>query len=212
MLYLLQFGHAQRNDARLWASIRLEKQVSPRLLAHFKEAIRIGQNITQLNYSFSDIGLTFKVNKHIFVSLDYRLIHKLQMEEYISVRHRFYFTLLLKKKFKPFIISTRFIFQSELQDIYSSEEGKIPDYYLRSKITVKYDLNRFRPYLATELHTNVIRWEQLLPNRYRAIGGLSYELNKMNELEAFYIFERRFNEYNPLTNYIIGIGYTHRFY
>lgn len=212
LFLLCSANYAQRNDAALWADIVLEKRIVPKLTVHFKEAIRVGQNVTQLNYSYSDIGLTFKINKNIQTSLDYRFIRKLQVENYISLRHRVYFTLELKKKLKPFTLNARFIFQSQLEDVYSREKGKIPDYYERTKLTVKYDLNRFTPYLATELYINIIRWEQLLPNRYRLFAGFNYELNKMNGLEIYYLFERQFNQKNPLTNYVVGISYTHQFY
>ncbi|MBA3704466.1 MAG: DUF2490 domain-containing protein [Bacteroidetes bacterium] len=203
---------SQQNDAALWAKIRLEKLVTPRILIHFKEAVRIGQNFTQPNYAYSDIGLTFKINKNIYTSLNYRFTSKRQVENFLSIRHRFYFTLSLKKKIRPICIITRFILLSQFKDIYTSEEGMVPQYYLRSKVTVRYDLNRFSPYEAAELITNITRWSQLQSDRYRLFAGCKYEFNKFNELDLYYMVEKHINQENPITNYVVGIGYTHRFY
>lgn len=208
----LKVGYGQRNDANIWASVSLEKLATSNLLIQYKQAIRIGQNITQLNYSFSDIGATYKLNKNIQTSLNYRFINKLTKIQELSFRHRFYFTLALKKKIKPFILVYRHRIQYQLEDMYTSENGEDPHYYTRSKITVKYDLNRFTPYVASELQTKIIDWNNLVSRKFRVFAGCSYKFNKTDELDLYYLIDKRFNQKDPLTNYVIGIAYTHTFY
>lgn len=210
---ILSGNYAQRNDAAIWESITLEKRLTSKTLLHFQQAARIAQNITQIKRTHYDIGLTYKINKIVSTSLDYRFINRFFTENGTSIRHRIFWTLSLKKKIQPFVFIYRHRLQGQVNDFYSSEDGKIPNYYSRSKLTVKYEFNKLSPYLATELYIKIINnWNTLLPNRYRVLGGFEYQLNKMNELELYYLFDRHFNEYNPLTNYVIGIGFTHRFY
>ena len=204
--------YAQRNDAAIWESITLEKRITPKTLVHFQQAARFGQNITSIKRTHYDLGLTFKINKNFSTSLDYRFITRFFTENGTSLRHRIQWNLILKKKINPFVFIYRHRMQGQLKDFYSSEDGKTPSYYSRSKITVKYEFNKLSPYIAGELYTKIINWNTLQSNRYRVFGGFDYQLNKMNELNLYYLFERRFNKYNPLTNYVIGIGFTHRFY
>lgn len=212
LFYLTQMGYGQRKDANLWASVSLEKLASPKVLLHFQQAARVGQNITQLNYSFSDIGVTYKFNKNVQTSLDYRFINKFNKIQDLSLRHRLYFTLTLKKKIQPFILVYRHRIQYQLEDVYSSETGQTPRYYTRSKITIKYDLNRFTPYVASELQSKIVDWEQLVSKKLRFFAGCNYKFNKTDELNLYYLIDKRFNQIDPLTNYVIGIAYTHTFY
>jgi hypothetical protein len=212
LIYLTQLCYGQRNDANLWASVSLKKLARPKVLLHFKQAARVGQNITQLNYSYSDIGVTYKFNKNVQTSVDYRFINKLNSIQDLSLRHRLYWTLTLKKKLKPFILVYRHRIQYQLQDFYSSETGATPSYYTRSKLTIKYDLNRFNPYVASELQSKIVDWEQLVSRKLRFFAGCGYKFNKTDELNLYYLIDKHFNEIDPLTNYVIGIAYTHTFY
>lgn len=212
LVYLTSLCYGQGSDANLWASVSLEKLASPKVLLHFKQAARVSQNITQFNYSFSDIGLTYKFNKNIKTSLDYRFINKLNSIQDLSLRHRLYWTLTVKKKIKPFIFVYRHRIQYQLNDVYSSETGQSPHYYTRSKITIKYDLNRFTPYVATELQSKIVDWEHLVSKKLRFFAGCNYKFNKTDEINLYYLIDKRFNQIDPITNYVIGIAYTHKFY
>lgn len=212
LIYLTQLCYGQRNDANLWASVTLKKLASQKVLLHFKQAARVGQNVTQLNYSFSDIGVTYKFNKNIQTSVDYRFINKLNSIQDLSLRHRLYWTLTLKKKIMPFTLVYRHRIQYQLEDVYSSETGQTPSYYTRSKLTIKYDLNRFTPYVASELQSKIVDWEQLVSKKLRLFAGCAYKFNKTDELNLYYLIDKRFNQIDPVTNYVIGIAYSHTFY
>lgn len=212
LVYLTSLCYGQGSDANLWASVSLEKLASPKVLLHFKQAARVSQNITQFNYSFSDIGFTYKFNKNIKTSLDYRFINKLNSIQDLSLRHRLYWTLTVKKKIKPFIFVYRHRIQYQLNDVYSSETGQSPHYYTRSKITIKYDLNRFTPYVASELQSKIVDWEHLVSKKLRFFAGCNYKFNKTDEINLYYLIDKRFNQIDPITNYVIGIAYTHTFY
>lgn len=212
LIYLTQLCYGQRNDANLWASVSLKKLASQKVLIHFKQAARVSQNITQLNYSFSDIGMTYIFNKNINTSLDYRFINKLNSIQDLSLRHRLYWTLTLKKKIKPFVLVYRHRIQYQVEDVNSSETGNIHKYYTRSKITIKYDLNKFTPYIAAELQSKIVNWEQLTTKKLRLFAGFGYKINNTDEINLYYLIDKRFNQIDPVTNYVIGVAYTHTFY
>jgi hypothetical protein len=214
---LLSNNYAQKNDAAVWENIYLQKRVTSKFLIHLNHEGRITQNITQFHYGYADMGLTYKPNKNFHASLDYVFIEKIPNGKVLSIRHQFYLALTAKKKFKPFVFYYRQIIQSQVQDIYSSDYGRIPDNCLRSKITVKCELNRFTPYVASELYIRMNEPYAFEADRYRCFAGVFYELTKLNTIEFYYLVERFFKEtkpdaINPVTNYVIGIGFAHTFY
>lgn len=205
-------GFSQRNDAGLWLSLELEKLLTQRASLEFKHTARIEQNITHLDLSYSDLGLTYQFSKHVALSGNYRFINKFSPEYNVGIRHRFYCDLVLKKKLKPFVFALRQRFQNQLEDALLNESGNISEYYTRSKVIIKYNLSRFTPCIASELYFKLRPGQQPLPNRYRVYAGCNYSVNKTNDLELYYLFDRRFNQKNPLTNYVIGVTYKHTFY
>ena len=211
-LLFITNGYSQRNDAGLWLSLELDKPLTQRFSLQFKHTERFAQNITQWDLSYSDLGLGYNFTKHIEGSLNYRFINKFNPDYGIGIRHRFYGELIFKKKIRPFIFAFRQRFQNQLEDVYKSEDGLIHEYYTRSKLTIKYDLNRFAPYVASELYFKLVPGEQPLPNRYRVFLGSAYKINKTNKFSVYYLFDRRFNKKDPLTNYVIGVNYKHTFY
>ncbi len=209
-------NYAQINDAALWENIYLEKNICPKINIHLNHEGRITNNITQFHFVYADLGLTYKVNKSFHVSLDYVLIEKKSVnknsEEIFTTGHQYYVALTYKKKIKPFTFSFRQILQGQFENVYSSDKGKVPSNYSRSKITIKYNLNRFTPYVASEIYYKLYNPRIYQANRYRCFAGTFFQLNKVNEVEVYYLLEKHFNENNPKTNYVIGLGFAHFFY
>lgn len=214
---------AQNRDAALWENIYLEKKITPRIKIHLNHEGRITNNITQFYYGYADMGVTYRLNKNFHVCLDYVFLEKYLDKSGASYRHQFYIAPTYKRKVNNFTFSLREMLQAQVQDIYSSETGSIPVWFLRNKLTVKYDIKRFTPYVASELYVklsepNPINPEKvkqpagIQPNRVRYFAGCFYELNKVNYVEVYYLIENFFNMYYPRTNFVIGIGYAHEFY
>jgi hypothetical protein len=223
LCYFIQITHAQKNDAAVWENIYLEKQITPRFKIHLNHEGRITENITQFRYGYADFGVSYKFNKNFHTSIDYVFVEKYLDKSGLSYRHQYYISFTYKKKVDPFIIYFRQMFQDQVQDIYSSSLGKLPVYFSRSKVTIKCELNRYTPYIASELYVrlsepysnnpeSVSQPNGIHANRVRYFAGFFYELNKMNFVELYYMIEKHFNENDPLTNYVIGIGYAHEFY
>jgi hypothetical protein len=207
-----QNNNAQNNDAAFWENICLQKKVTSNTTIHFNQEGRINQNITRFYYNYADIGISYKFNKHISLMCDYVFIQKKKQTDFWSIHHQAYIGLTLKKKVGSFTISDRIMSEIVYSEIYSSEDGMKPNYHLRNKITVKYNhYSRYTYYIASELYykINMPKGRQL--DRMRYFAGIFYELNKINEIELYYLYENNFNTNNPINNSVIGIGYEHTF-
>lgn len=60
---------------------------------------------------------------------------------------------------------------------------------LRSRLSVKYDIPncKINPFISAELYTRLDKWQAFDKARYRA--GLSYKINKKNDISLFYLYE-----------------------
>ena len=208
---------AQENDAQLWINVYLEKKLTHNLAIHLNEETRINENVSQIGFTYGDFGLTYKVTGFMNATAAYVLIEKYyinnsRLNDYFSTRHQFYFNLTFKKDFGPLKVHLREQVQSQVKDIYSSDNGYIPDYYLRNKLTLKYDLTRrLTPYVAFEVYYQLSNIYGNEIDRTRLFGGFFYKLSRQNELELYHMYQQQYNVNNPHADFVTGIGFAHYF-
>jgi hypothetical protein len=217
-LFLFRITHiafAQINDAQVWENVNVEKIISQKFSARINQEGRITENFSRLGFSYLDVGVNYKINKHIHATLAYVWVEKKQLDDTWSARHQAYIDFTFRKKIKGFLVADRQMFLWQVKDYFSSATGRIPDYYLRNKITIRWDKTfKFQPYAAAEIYYRTYgpndSW-QFHFNRIRYFAGVFYHPNLINEFEAYYLIEHHFNIIAPPTNWVIGLGYTHTF-
>lgn len=201
-------SYAQVNDAGLWMGLNAEKKLSRAFSVTLSEELRMNENVSEVGSIISDVGLAYKVNKWVKVSVNYRFSNKRRLDDSYSNRHRYYFDLTLKEKFKPVVLSLRTRYQSQYADIHSSSDGKTPKNVLREKLTVKLDLNKkYSPYVYAESYTSVNDPDYNSIKNMRYCGGVEYAINRMHSLDLFYLYQKEYNVKNPQSDYVVGIGY-----
>ncbi len=203
---------AQVNDAGLWTSVNLEKEITKKLSVSLSEEVRMNENISEVGTIFTDFGINYKVNKYIRLGAYYRYINKRQVDDSYSERHRYYFDLTLRGKYRLFTLSFRTRFQSQYADIYSSPEGKTAENYSRNKLSLKYDLNKKIGFFASyEIYTPLRSYDQVFKDNTRYNFGLEYSFNKMHSIDLSYLIQQESNVKKPWTDYIICLGYNFGF-
>ena len=208
---------AQTQDAQLWENIYLEKMLSKKSSIHFNHEGRISNNISQFSYAYGDFGYTGEIIKNLSYSVDYVLVLK-KIRDTPSTRHQWYVDLSYKIKMDPLSISFRSMFQQQVQDVYSSDAGAIPEDYWRNKITVKYSFEKYpwykiKPYAAAEFYDFLDRNTKYQPglNRIRYFAGIYYSINKKNEIEVYYLIENNLIINKPPENNVTDLGYATTF-
>ncbi|HOY30898.1 MAG TPA: DUF2490 domain-containing protein [Bacteroidales bacterium] len=199
---------SQVQDANLWIYAGIEKKIIPGLSVNLNQEFRMNENFTELGTFFTDAGVTYKINKYLKISANYRFINKRRSNDSYSMRHRYYFDLTLRKKFNPVVITLRTRFQSQYTDVLSSADGEIPANHIRNKLMIKYDDGRsIKPYFYAEIYSPLKRPYDIFLDNTRYCAGLEYEINRMNTIDLFYMFQKEYHVVNPGTDHIIGIGY-----
>lgn len=200
--------NAQVNDACLWSSLNIEKKITPVLSANLNQEFRFNENVSELGVFFTDIGLNYKINKFIRVSGNVRFINNKQLDDSYCKRYRYYFDLSFRQKYKPVVISFRTRFQSQYK-INTEDNATNPIYYNRNKLTIKFDLDKkYSPYVSSELFLPLNKQNDfIMLDNIRYAAGIEYKFNRIHSLDLFYMIDKEVNQVNPLTNYIVGIGY-----
>jgi hypothetical protein len=212
-IFILVFSlgtRAQYKDAGLWISAGIEKKLDRRLSVSLAPQVRFNENITELYKYFADAGISYRL-KELKFSFNYRFMNQRKLDDSYSKRHRFFLDLAYKFKQEKFSIAYRLRYQNQFNDIGVSEDWQDPSKYVRNKITVKYITDgKFQPFVTSDL------WYHIKPaksefNNFRFSLGTSYELNKFSSIDVSYIINKEFNSNNPVTSYIISLGYNYSF-
>lgn len=211
--YISQANAQVTEDAGLWCTFNLEKALTQKFNLFITEEYRVRENFSQHNLFYTDLGVSFKPVKLLKLSLSYRTIQKFQEENTISFRNRFTFDILLKRKFGKLIFSYRQRLQTEYRNIYTSELGAIPEWYTRSKLTIKYDTDKaLSPYISAEYRYQINNPRSVesdkLWHRQRYQVGFDYKKNERNTFGVYYLIQREWNVSAPQYLYILGLEYT----
>lgn len=198
------------NDAGLWQNFTIEKKIFRRTSITNNEEARFDQNISHFNYIYTDIGIKYKATKWLHLSVDYVPILKNQ-DVFLSKRHQFYIDGTFVYKWKQFNFHNRAMFQWQYNDINSSENGRIPSWYYRNKIMIKYSYYNFEPFIASEIFYHFANPQGNGFTRNRSFAGITYLLDQRSSVELYYAIEQNFNSGAPLNRYIMGIGYNMNF-
>ena len=206
-------GQVVYPDAGSWNTFNIEFKFNKKLTGLFTEECRFKENFSRLNLFYTNLGIEYKISDFVKTALVYRFIEKYQDDNSFSFRHRIMFDLTLKKKFGKIGVSYRQRIQAEERDIYSSNDGYIPEWYSRNKFTFKYDTDkRYTPYVAIELRyqfRNPREWESDKTwHRRRYSLGVDYKINKKSTFGLYYLIQHEFNVALPQELYIVGLEYS----
>ena len=204
---------AQTNDAQLWLGVNIEKRLTPKLSIQFAEELRMNENVTEAGTIFSDFGVNYRILKELTASANYRFINKRQLNNTYDNRHRYYFDLTYKYVIKPVSLSVRALYQSQYTDLLTSENGKIPENYERTRLKLGFNFGKpVRPFVSAEMfipfsgHNNSIMIDCM---RYTA--GLEYKFNARHSIDGYYLIQKEMNVADPKTDFVIGLGYSFLF-
>lgn len=196
-----------------WTTATVEYGLNKKWNVFVTEEFRLKENLTRLNLFYTNVGVEYKITKNLKTSLVYRSTQKFMPNNFFSFRHRIQWDVTVKKEYGKFDLSYRHRLQSEVKNIYSSDIGRLPEWFSRSKFQVKYDLDKpYTPYVSVEFRYQILDHQNprtnLLWHRVRYQGGIDYKLNSHHYFGLYYLIQDEFDIENPERLYIIGLEYT----
>ncbi len=201
------------DDAKLWLYVKVDKDLSSKLNAEVSIQNRIENNVSQYSKLYGNLQLSYKLNKNFRLLGGYGYGINDRDDGSFGNRHRAYAGFMLRKKIKSFVFSYRNIFQGSIKNANTSENGAVPLYFDRNKITIKYELNkRLELYTAQELNLSYNQSDYDNVARSRTYIGAIYNLSKKSSVEGYFMFQKHLKYVNqPKRNFIFGLTYSHSF-
>jgi len=199
---------AQVNDAQLWFSAGVEKKLTPALSIEVIEELRLNENITEAGTWYTDLGMSYRFLNRFKVGGAYRFSLKRRLDDTYQRYNSWYAEAVCREKFKPMGLALRVRYQSRYAESFTSEKAAVPRNHMRTKLTVKYDLDRkFEPYCYAETYFRCGVSAYGSFDQLRLCAGIEYTFNRMHMIDLHYLFSREYNVANPETEYVIGIEY-----
>lgn len=214
-LFPFMHSSAQENDFGMWNTFDVEYQITPKFSAIATEELRFKENLTRLNLLYTNLGVSFRLNKHLKISPVYRFIQKANDDGSMGLKHRLMLDVAFKTKFSIVAFTTRTRLQAEVAYPGADALGDVFEYYWRQKFDFKFDIGspHFTPYVGTELRIqfstpHIKEFQDFGFSRTRVYAGCNYEINKRNEVGAYFLTQYDFQVNDPTTLYILGLEYS----
>lgn len=214
IIFLLLFtkATAQVKDAGLWLNFSMEKKFTKKISASLSQELRFNENISELGTAFTEVGGEYKFNKRFTGELYYRYVQKRQLNDYYLNSHRWFVDLSYKRKIKKISFTLRQRVQAQVRALETSSESKLPEYYMRTKLALKMDLDKkYTPFIAGEIFYPAFSGQDLFIDNTRFSLGFEYDFNKRHSVTLFYMINTEVNVNDPWTDYISGASYKYSF-
>ncbi len=206
----MQLVYPQQSDFQFWPQVKLGYSLSDKFNVSLEEEVRLRENATQVKKELTDLGLTYKMNKFLRFSLNYRLELTFRNRDEFSWRSGMYVDVMLRKAFQRFQADYRIRFQSPKVEAISEISSSSQWLKNRHKVSLQYDIKGIplTPEIEAELFIPFERQQSLMIDEYRLWAKLSYALNKKNEIGIKYGIQQEINVADPIRAYILGISYS----
>jgi hypothetical protein len=188
----------QDGDWQFWNSTSLEGNVHPRWKLRFEEQFRFGDQFSEFNYHYTDIGLTWKTSTWFQAALAYAQVYELKKGEW-KEEHRPFIDGTLQGKWKGFQFSDR----NRVERRFRQEAEDIWRY--RSSLTVspvrKWSPIQIQPYTSGEVFVDLDERDY---NQYRLAGGFTGRLAGLLQAKLYYLRQGKEKEGDWTVSHILG--------
>jgi hypothetical protein len=184
----------QNNDFGIWYSGNVSYEFLKNTEIGVEACLRTNMNASHIDQFFISSGVSYKFNKYVSLSGNYRWILKDEAYNLYFSRHRFYTDLKLSYPINNFKLSTRARFQTQYKQYADEAKDKLPDYYCRIKAQVFYNwpFSPINPYVSVEWFYPLNNYAVKYANQKRLAGGIEYKFNKRHSIDAEFIFQREY--------------------
>lgn len=185
------------SDVGLRLSLSAQKKLNSRLTFTAKVLTRQVENLTLLNRVYVRGGLKMKLSRNLMTEL--RLYYMPTRKGYREMRDNYRYSLALVYKAKltrRLSFSDRVTYQTTTNYLLNSSmlDEKLAG-VIRNRYTLSYKLNRrSEPYIKEELLWQVVGKKERYFGRNRVYLGYEYLLTDKLSLDAYFIYERGFND------------------
>lgn len=198
------------NDWESWNAVGLKYKLNKKWSFELEENLRLKENISEIDKYFTQLGASYKINKHFKVGAAARYISendntgKVQgYENYF----RYHLEVIYDHKINDFSFEYRLRYQNK-------NELGVDDYanqHLRLKAAITYNIPHWKldPEISAEIFNHIENGDDDGFDRYRLTIGSTYDMKDYGKIKFYYRYKKQLNEEFPETKNIIGLKYTY---
>lgn len=192
---ICSYGQKLFNDAMSWLSIGVDQKINKKVDVKLLTRARIGENFTQLNSWYSDLGIKYDLNKNVSMTLNYVLAPNRMSNRMFKNFHQFYSSLVNKYKFPKLIeLENRVIVQrTSSGSVLDSGDPSKNSVDFREKVGIKHKLNKkYEPFVADEILLPMSS-QPLEINRNRFYAGVNRTFDKNLNVDFYFVLQSSYH-------------------
>jgi Protein of unknown function (DUF2490) len=191
------------NDAMSWMSVSVDQKIGNKLDIKLITRARVGENFSQINSWYSDLGFNYALSNKFNLALDYVYAPSRLSDRTFNNFHQYYTALSFKQKiFKHTYCSNRLIVQrSSNTKLFEIGDVSKNSTDLKEKFGFDYKINKH--------YSCFIDDEILLPlssvpfeiNRNRFYTGINYVINKRMNIDLYFVLQSSYHNSHQNARY-----------
>lgn len=186
LLFLVSIS-LKAQDFGIWYETNAISNIQGKVDFKFSSVLRTDNLASNTQMFYMEPGVVFNFNKYFSSGLYYRYIYQYTDTGYMLF-NRWSFELNGKIPIDKFNIGLRYRLQDQ-----STGYHELDVWFSRLKLQLDYNLKPFRPYISTEMFTQMS--QDYLPDRWRHIIGLEYKINEHHAPAIEYIWYGNSSKY-----------------
>lgn len=222
LFYVISVKAQSSNDFGIWSTIEVEKKMSKKWALNGELEVRTVDNTSNIGRWGLKLGTDYSMLKELKVGFAYQFLyfHDLEYSDF-QPRHRLIGFLQGRKKWGNVVFTLRERIQMTTKDENDriKASGKIdtykmnPEWTWRNRLKVAYDIpnHKLTPSFAAESFYQLNNPDGNEFEGLRYTLSLAYKLNKCHAVDLSGILDKEYNVNNPVTRYILSIGYQYNF-
>lgn len=198
----------------LWTGVEVTKPLSNSLSVSVVPELRMTSSPLRVDDMLLEANIAFKPLKWLQLVGGYRYsrFYESDFDDRFN-GHRYSIAVQPKLELGRFTFSYRGQYQHSMIYWYDMGYSIETKDNFRNRLQISYNIpkTKIEPFVMGELYYDLTSAKQNEFNRLRARAGVTYPLNKRNEIEVFCQYQTKLNSNTPETSYVLGIFYSFSF-
>ncbi|HSA04595.1 MAG TPA: DUF2490 domain-containing protein, partial [Tenuifilaceae bacterium] len=213
-LLLLSNSAISQDVYGFWTGVEVTKPLSNSLSVSVSPELRTTTSPFVVDDILLETSIAFKPLKWLQIVGGYRYsrFYESDFDDRFN-GHRYSIAIRPKFELGRFSFSYRGQYQRSMIYWYDMGYSIETKDNFRNRLQVAYDIPnaKVEPFVMGELYYDLTSGKQKEFSRLRVRAGMTYPLNKRNEIEVFGQYQSKLNSNTPETSYVLGVFYSFSF-
>lgn len=192
ILFLLIVSNSYSQNDGQWLSLGLQGKFNKQFSFELEQGFRFSDLFAISQNNYTEFGVNYKVSKELKFSGAYRFTQRGSMFNSTRFENRFSIEARYRVKLNDFRLNVRTRYLTRYRDVFTSENGKVPQQFFRLKGYLDYKINKkFWLSAGTELFWQLTNFYGRGFNNLWFFGGIDYNITKQQSISLNYIWQSR---------------------